>query len=104
MGFSDQGLLIPKTRANSADVLRGERQKDLNREHSMRVRELEAGVELAQDKLDIQRLGLMNQQNQNKYNMELAKYQASRQADNDRYRTTAGLIKGLSALGSAFVL
>ena len=84
--------------------MRGERQSQLNREHNMRVRELEAGIELAEDKIDIQRLGLMNQQNQNQYNMELAKYQAGRQADNDRYRTTAGLIKGLSALGSAFVL
>ena len=84
--------------------LRGQQQVNLDREHNLRLREMENAVQIAGDKLDIQRLSLANAQNQNAANMELAKYKMMQDAENDRYRTTAGLIKGLSTLGAAFAL
>ena len=74
------------------------------REDAARRNELELRRDTMMGQQDLQRLQLMNIQDQNREKMDLYRQQLDRKSADDRYRTTAALISGLANLGAAFTL
>ena len=79
-------------------------QQVLDQNFQMRVDELNARISRTEGEQALQKLQLLGVQDLNREKLDVYRQQMSQKSENDRYRTTAGLISGIGALAASFAM
>ena len=84
--------------------LQAMQQQELDRNFQMRVDNLNERIDARVGDQAMTRLQLTNMQDLNREKLDVYRQQMAQKSENDRYRTTAGLISGIGALAASFAM